>query len=47
MVSSREKKMKTGEPFEPSGKFGSHEETVAAFVTKRGEHIEYVQDHRG
>lgn len=43
MVSSREKKMKTGEPFEPSGKFGSHEETVAAFVTKRGEHIEYIQ----
>ena len=44
IISSREKKVKTGEPFEPSGKFGSHEETVAAFVTKRGEHIMYVQN---
>ena len=43
MISSRDKKVKTGEAFEPSGKFGSHEETVAAFLTKRGEHIEYLK----
>ncbi|MBT8305710.1 MAG: DinB family protein [Maribacter sp.] len=43
MISSREKKVKTGEAFEPSGKFGSHLETVNAFLDKRGEHIEYVK----
>lgn len=43
MISSRDKKVKTGEAFEPSGKFGSHEETVNAFLTKRSEHIEYLK----
>ena len=43
MISSREKKVKTGEAFEPSGKFGSHVEAVNAFLDKRGEHIEYVK----
>ncbi|EAR03059.1 DinB family protein [Maribacter sp. HTCC2170] len=43
MVSSREKKVKTGEAFEPSGKYGSHAETVQAFIKKRGEHIEYIK----
>ncbi len=43
MISSRDKKVKTGEAFVPSGKFGSHEETVKAFLTKRGEHIEYLK----
>ena len=43
IISNREKKVKTGEPFEPSGKFGSHAETVKAFLAKRGEHIEYVK----
>lgn len=43
MISSREKKVKTGEAFVPSGKFGSHEETVKAFLTKRGEHIAYLK----
>jgi len=43
MISSRDQKVKTGEAFEPSGKFGSHEETVKAFTDKRGEHIKYVK----
>ena len=43
MISSRDQKVKTGEAFEPSGKFGSHEETVKAFTDKRGEHIEYLK----
>lgn len=51
MISSREKKVQTSEPFEPSGKFGSHEETLAALTAKRLEHIEYLKtsedDFRG
>lgn len=43
MISSRDKKVKTGEAFEPSGKFGSHDETVKAFLAKRDAHIEYVK----
>ncbi|MBD1260286.1 DinB family protein [Maribacter polysiphoniae] len=43
MISSRENKVKTGKAFEPSGKFGSHDETVKAFLQKRGEHIEYLK----
>ncbi len=42
MISSREKKVKTSEPFEPSGKFGTHEETLEAFTAKRSKHIEYL-----
>ncbi|MGB5668859.1 MAG: DinB family protein [Maribacter sp.] len=44
MISSRDKKVKTGKAFEPSGKFGSFEETLKAFNTNRAEHIEYVQN---
>ncbi len=43
MISSRDKKVKTSEPFEPSGKFGSYEETLANFVSKRSEHIEFLK----
>ena len=43
MISSREKKVKTGEAFVPTGKFGSHEETVKAFLTMRGEYIAYLK----
>ncbi len=43
MISSRDKKVKTGEAFEPSGKFGSHKETVQTFLIKRGAHIEYLK----
>lgn len=44
MISGRERKVKTGEAFEPSGKFGSHEETVKEFTTKRDEHLTYLKD---
>ncbi len=44
IITSRERKVKTSEAFEPSGKFGSHEETLKAFTDKRAEHIEYVKD---
>ncbi len=43
VLTDRSKKFKTTEPFEPSGKFGSHEETVEAFLKKRNERIEYVK----
>ncbi|QCX02134.1 DinB family protein [Aggregatimonas sangjinii] len=42
-ISVRDTKVKTPEPFEPMGKFGSHEETLEAFMSKRDEHIEYVK----
>ena len=41
-ISVRDTKVKTPEPFEPSGKFGSHKETLEVFTAKREEHIEYV-----
>lgn len=43
IISSRQQKVKTPEPFEPSGKFGSHEETAKAFNEKRDAHIEYIK----
>ncbi|WP_222982094.1 DinB family protein [Flagellimonas meishanensis] len=43
VLTDRSNKVKTSEPFEPSGKFGSHEETVQAFLSKRNEHIEYIK----
>ncbi len=42
-ITSREQKVKTSEAFEPSGKFGSHAETLESFVTKRKEHIAYIK----
>ncbi|WP_343488192.1 DinB family protein [Allomuricauda sp. d1] len=42
-ITNRSQKVKTAEPFEPSGKFGSHEATVKAFNKKRDEHINYVK----
>ncbi len=44
MISSRDQKVKTSEAFEPSGKFGSLEETVKEFTDKRDAHITYVKD---
>lgn len=43
IIIDRSNKVKTPEPFEPSGQFGSHEETVKAFKEKRNAHIEYVK----
>ncbi len=44
MIEDRNHKVKTGEAFEPSGKYGSFEETVEEFKSKRKEHIEYVKN---
>jgi hypothetical protein len=44
MTEDRSQKVKTGEAFEPSGKYGSLEETVEEFKAKRKDHIEYVQN---
>lgn len=43
LIINREQKVKTSEQFEPSGKFGSHAETVAAFVKARNGHIAYIK----
>jgi hypothetical protein len=43
MITDRSNKIKTQEPFKPTGKFGSHEGTVKEFVTKRDEHIKSVK----
>jgi hypothetical protein len=44
MITDRSNKVKTSEAFEPSGKFGSYEETLEAFTNKREENIEYVKN---
>ena len=43
IITDRSNRVKTSEAFEPSGKFGSFEETVRAFMDKRQEHIQYVK----
>ncbi|MGB5692064.1 MAG: DinB family protein [Flavobacteriaceae bacterium] len=43
MISSREKKVKTSEAFEPTGKFGGYQLTLDALTAKRTEHIEYLK----
>jgi hypothetical protein len=43
LITDRTNKVKTQEPFKPTGKFGSHEGAVKEFVTKRDEHISYVK----
>ncbi|MCK0135210.1 DinB family protein [Arenibacter sp. S6351L] len=43
MIEDRSNRVKTSEAFEPSGKYGSFEETVEEFKSKRKEHIEYVK----
>lgn len=42
MITNRTDKVKTSEAFEPSGKFGSYEQTLDAFLSKRNEHIDYI-----
>lgn len=44
MITDRSNKVKTSEAFEPSGKFGSFEETLEAFKSKRQENIDYLQN---
>ena len=43
LITNRSSKIKTPEPFEPSGKFGEHGATVSAFEEKRAEHIAYLE----
>jgi hypothetical protein len=43
MITDRSKKVKTRESFEPTGKFGSFEATLAEFKTKRDNNINYVK----
>ena len=43
MIRNRDTKVKTSEPFEPSGKFGSYEESLKAFLSKRKDHIVYME----
>lgn len=43
LITNRAQKVKTSEQFEPSGKFGSHKETVDAFLKSRDYHIDYVK----
>ena len=42
IVASRDQKVKTGEAFEPSGKFGSYEDSLIEFLSKREAHIAYL-----
>lgn len=43
MITNRDQKVKTQEPFEPKNTFGSYKETLKAFTTTRDEHIGYVK----
>lgn len=43
MITNRVEKVKTSEAFEPSGKFGSFEETLKVFKEKRNAHIKYLK----
>jgi hypothetical protein len=42
-IADRSFKVQTQEALKPSGKFGSMEETVKEFVTRRDEHIKYAE----
>lgn len=44
LITDRSNKVKTSEPFEPSGQFGSFEATLEAFTSKREENISYVRN---
>lgn len=46
MIADRSQKRKTQESFEPTGKFGSFEATLAEFKTKRDNNINYVKTTR-
>lgn len=43
MITDRGYKVKTSEPFVPSGKFGTFEETLSEFTARRDNHIRYIQ----
>ena len=43
MIVDRSQKVKTQKPFEPTGKFGSHEATLTSFKTSRKANIEFAK----
>ena len=43
MIADRSTKIKTREPFEPTGKFGSFDATLTEFKTKRDNSINYIK----
>lgn len=43
-IKDRSSKVKAPESFKPSGKYGSHKETLDAFMLKRNEHLDYVNN---
>jgi len=43
MIIDRSNKVKTQEPFKPTGKFGSQENTLKEFVDKRDSHIDFIR----
>ncbi len=45
MITDRSTKVKTPKPFEPSGKFGSHEDTVKEFLKKRAATMRFVYEN--
>jgi len=44
MIRDRSGKVKTSEPFEPSGKFGTYQETLEVFMGLRGMHIGFIDE---
>lgn len=44
IIRSRDAKVKTGEAFEPTGKYGSYQATLEAFKNKRHDNTGYVQN---
>ncbi|MDH3698276.1 MAG: DinB family protein [Flavobacteriaceae bacterium] len=44
MIRDRSGKVKTSEPFEPSGKFGTYQETLEVFMGLRDTHIALVDE---
>ncbi|MBT8235309.1 MAG: DinB family protein [Bacteroidia bacterium] len=46
MIRDRSGKVKTSEPFEPSGKFGTYQETLGVLMGTRSMHIAFVDETR-
>ncbi|RMA58008.1 DinB family protein [Ulvibacter antarcticus] len=44
MIVDRSNKLKTQAPFEPTGKFGSHDATLKAYLSKRKENTDFVKN---
>ncbi len=44
IIKDRSNRVKTSEPFEPTGKYGSYEDTLKAFMDKRTSNLSYIKD---